>query len=174
MNDIDNLLEKYFNGTSSAEEEKRIKDYFEGSDILLGHEIYRPLFAVFNSEKQVKAPEILLPVEKKKESSSLTRRIIIFATGVAAIALLAVKLSISHSAPIQYPKYVVIMNGEKVINQSKARQYAENMFRETEKILEGSYQPLREVADIKKDLNAEKILRETDQKIEDIKTNYKQ
>lgn len=173
MNGIDNLLEKYFNGISSTEEEQRLKIYFEGTGILPEHEVYRPLFAVFNSEKQIKAPVITLP-EKKTKMHTFPRRIIIWVAGSAAVALLAVILSVLRSSPTQHPEYVVIINGKPVVNQHKARQYAENMFGEAEKIIENSYQPFREATNIKEELDAGKILRETEQKIEHIKTNYKE
>lgn len=171
MNDIDNLLEKYFNGTSSTEEEQRLKNYFEGTGVLPEHEIYRPFFTGFNTERQVKAPVISFP-EKKTKSPAFTRRIIILVAGSAAVALLAITLSTLNRTRLQHPEYVVIVNGKQVVNRHKAQQYAENMFWEAEKIVESSYQPFREAANIKKELNAEKILRETDQKIEYIKTNH--
>lgn len=173
MNGIDNLLEKYFNGLSSAEEEERIKHYFAGSAVLPEHEMYRPLFAVFNSEKQIKAPLILLP-EKGKKTLSLTRRIIVFVTGVAAISLLAITLFPIIPKQVQNTEYVVIINGKKIVNQHKARQHAETMFGEAKKIIEDSYQPFCEAVNIKEELNAEKILREAEQNIEQIKTNYPQ
>lgn len=173
MNGIDNLLEKYFNGITSTEEEKRIRKYFEGSSVLAEHEMYRPLFATFCKEKMVKSPEIAIQVKKVKRYP-FSQRVIGLLAGAAAIALLIIGFSTLNRTQRQHQEYVVIMNGKEVINQSEARQYAEQIFRETEKIVESSYQSLREVADIKKDLNAEKILMETDQTIEQIKTNYKQ
>ena len=173
MNDIDNLLEKYFNGVSSTEEEKRLKNYFEGTGILPEHEIYRPVFAAFNTEKQIKAPVMTFP-EKKTRRPAITRRIIILLAGSAAIGLLAVAFSNLQYTRSQHPEYMVIVNGKQVVNQHKAQQYAEYMFSETDKIIENSYQLFREAATINQDLNAEKILKETDQKIECIKTNYKQ
>lgn len=173
MNDIDNLLEKYFNGTSSTEEEKKLKNYFEGSGVLPDHEIYKSLFVVFNREKQTKAPGIIFP-QKKTKKAAVTRRIIALLAGSAAVAILAVTIFHLHHTDPQQSDYVVITNGKKISNQREAQQYAENMFWETEKIVESFYQPLREATDIRKDLNADKILRETDQKIASIKTNYKQ
>ncbi|OJV82692.1 MAG: hypothetical protein BGO34_17390 [Bacteroidia bacterium 44-10] len=170
MNDIDNLLEKYFNGVSSTEEEKKLKSYFNETGILPEHEIYKPLFAVFDSERQIKAPGIAL-LEKKTKRLSFTRRTIIWIAGAAAVALLAITLSTFNSLQDQNREYVVIVNGKKISNQHKARQYAENMFAEAEKIVENSYQPFREAANMKEEFNARKILRETAQKIEDIKTN---
>lgn len=170
MNDIDNLLEKYFNGISATEEEKRLKNYFNGTDILPEHEIYRPLFAVFNSEKQIKAPEITLP-EKKMEGPPLTRRVIIWIAGSAAVVLLAIAFSTFYPLQDKNAEYVVIVNGKKIANQQKAQQYAVSMFGEAQEIVENSYKPLREATTIKEELNVEKILRETTQKIEDIKTN---
>ncbi len=171
MNDIDKLLGKYFSGVSTTEEEKELKKYFAGNEILPEHEIYRPIFSVFNREKQIKAP-ILTFTEKRKKKSVSTRHIIVLLAGSAAIALLAVIFPTLSRTPPQHPEYVVIMNGKQIDDQHTAQQYAEYMFSKTEKIVENSYQPLQEVADIKEELNAEKILKETDQKIEFIKTNY--
>jgi hypothetical protein len=170
MNDIDNLLEKYFNGASSTEEEKKLKSYFNETGILPEHEIYKPLFAVFDLERQIKAPGIALS-EKNTKRLSFTRRTIIWIAGSAAVALLAITLSTFNPLQDQNREYVVIVNGKKISNPHKARQYAENMFAEAEKIVENSYQPFREAANMKEELNARKILRETAQKIEDIKTN---
>ncbi len=168
MNDIDNLLEKYFNGLSSTEEERRLKQYFEGSSILPEHAIYKSLFAAFNSEKQIKAPVVILP-EKKRPVSF--RRTIILLAGSAAVALLTITFSIFNPIQNQNVEYIVIVNGKKISNQHKARQYAESMFGEAEKIVEDSYQPFRDAANIKEEFNAKKILRETEQKIEYIKIN---
>ncbi|WP_298648045.1 hypothetical protein [uncultured Proteiniphilum sp.] len=173
MNGIDNLLEKYFNGVSSTEEEKRLKNYFKGAGVLPEHEVYRPLFAVFNNERQIKAPVMIFPYKKIKRPA-FTRRIIIPAAGAAAVVLLAITLSTLNRRCPQPAEYVVIVNGKQVVNPYKARQYAESMFWEAEKIVERSHQPFREAADMKKNLNAEKILRETEQKIEYIKTNHAQ
>lgn len=173
MNGIDNLLEKYFNGVSSTEEEKRLKDYFRGTGILAEHEIYRPIFAVFHTEKQIKAPVTTFP-EKKTKGASLSRRIIILTVGAAAVALLAIILFTFNPGQVQNTEYVVIVNGKKIVDQHKARQYAESMFGEAEKIVEHSYQPFREAATIRGELNAGKILKETEQKIEYIKTNHQQ
>lgn len=173
MNAIDNLLDKYFNGISSIEEERRLKSYFEGTGVLPEHEIYRPIFVAFNSEKQIKAPEIRLPEKKNRIHTSLRRTIILLA-GSAAVALLAVILSTFHPTQSRNAEYVVIVNGKKITNQHKAREYAESMFGEAKKILEDSYQPFRDATNIKEELNAEKILREADQKIKYIKTNHPQ
>lgn len=173
MNGINNLLEKYFNGLSSTEEEKVLKNYFKGTGILPEHEIYKPLFTAFNSEKQIKAPEIILPKKKNGRQISLRRTIILLA-GSAAVALLAVTLSTFNPTQDINAEYVVIVNGKKITNQHKAREYAESMFGEAKKILEDSYQPFRDATNIKQELNAEKILREAEQKIEYIKTNHPQ
>lgn len=169
MNDIDNLLEKYFNGTSTAEEEQSLKKYFRGANVSPQHETYEPLFARFEREKQVKAPEIIIP-EKRLKNLSVTRRIILLAATSAVAVLLVVSLSILHRKDPQQAEYVVIVNGKQVTNSSKAQKYAEEMFGETEKMVESAYRPYREATYIKTELNADKILLETDRKIESIKT----
>lgn len=174
MKDIDNLIEKYFDGVTSTEEEKKLKQYFEGNELLPEHAIYKPLFIVFNEEKQIKAPLLVFP-EKQKLKRSYTRRIIALLVTSAAIAFLIITLTNLHvNTTHKHPEYVVIMNGKKVLNRSEAQQYAEEMFKKTEMVVECTYQPLREISDIKNNLNAERILRETDQEITTIKSNYRQ
>ncbi|WP_294082626.1 hypothetical protein [Proteiniphilum sp. UBA5384] len=173
MNDIDNLLEKYFNGISSTEEEKKLKNYFKGKGILSEHEIYKPLFAAFDAEKEIKAPGVALP-EKKTKKLFLPRRTMIWIAGSVAVALLIITFSTFHPVQKQNVKYVVIVNGKKITNQQKAQHYAESMFGEAKKIVESSYQPLQEATNIKEELDARNILKETAKNIEDIKTNYPQ
>ena len=51
---INHLLEKYFEGDTSQDEEKKLYEYFLSSDILPEHQQYKPIFQHFNSEKMVR------------------------------------------------------------------------------------------------------------------------
>jgi hypothetical protein len=50
MND---LLEKYWQGTTTLQEEQQLREYFCGGDIAAQHQVYKPLFLSFNPEKRM-------------------------------------------------------------------------------------------------------------------------
>lgn len=49
MND---LLDKYWEGNTSLQEEQQLKSYFSSNHVAPEHEIYRDMFAAFESETQ--------------------------------------------------------------------------------------------------------------------------
>jgi hypothetical protein len=54
MNDgIEILIEKYFEGGTSLEEEQMLRDYFQGEDVLPEREMYKPMFRYFTYEREV-------------------------------------------------------------------------------------------------------------------------
>lgn len=70
---IESLLEKYFEGQSTVEEENRLKQYFTGGEVAPQLKVYQPLFEFFESEKTVglgedfeqKLLEKIQPVKKE-------------------------------------------------------------------------------------------------------------
>jgi hypothetical protein len=52
-NQIKNLLDKYFEGETSLEEEKILHEYFTKNNIDKDVEIFKPLFNYFSSEKNI-------------------------------------------------------------------------------------------------------------------------
>jgi anti-sigma-K factor RskA len=50
---MNELLEKYWEGTTSHEEEQRLKRYFASGNITAAHEVYKPLFETIALEQQV-------------------------------------------------------------------------------------------------------------------------
>lgn len=65
MKDIDNILEKYFEGETSLDEERLLKSYFQGQNIAPEHLIYAPIFQHLSNE-QSEATEQLKPKERKR------------------------------------------------------------------------------------------------------------
>lgn len=70
---IEELLEKYFEGETSLEEENRLKNYFTEGEIAENLKAYKPLFEYFKSEKEghlspdfeQKLMEKIQPVQKE-------------------------------------------------------------------------------------------------------------
>ncbi|QWX82619.1 hypothetical protein H0I23_09060 [Cellulophaga sp. HaHaR_3_176] len=52
LNNIDNILEKYFEATTSVAEEKALRAYFSGEEVAPHLEKYKPLFAHFTKAKE--------------------------------------------------------------------------------------------------------------------------
>ena len=50
---IDALLEKYFEGNTTIQEENQINKYFSSSNVTLNLQHYKPLFQCFNEQKMV-------------------------------------------------------------------------------------------------------------------------
>lgn len=65
MKDIDNILEKYFEGETSLEEERLLKSYFQSKDIASEHLIYAPIFQHLSNE-QTEIAEQPKPKAKKR------------------------------------------------------------------------------------------------------------
>lgn len=57
-NNIDNILNSYFEGSALPEEERQLKEYFRSNTVLPEHEVYKPLFAAFDRERQIAAPSL--------------------------------------------------------------------------------------------------------------------
>lgn len=56
--EIEGLLEKFYNGTSSLSEEKRLRDFFRGTDVPGHLKSHQPLFEFFEEERQLETGKI--------------------------------------------------------------------------------------------------------------------
>jgi len=52
MNNIKILIEKYFEGLTSLDEEQKLRDYFQQENVPQEWEMYKSLFQYFNSERE--------------------------------------------------------------------------------------------------------------------------
>ena len=103
MNDIDKLLEKYFEGETSLSEEKELRHYFLQSKIDDRHKAYTAMFNFFSEEKRQISP-------KKKINLSLLKWI-----GIAAsIVLIAGIWSLVYSPNMKETKSLVYVNGKEI------------------------------------------------------------
>lgn len=66
LQNIKNLIEKYFDGTTSIKEEKQLKAYFSSNNVAPELEKYRSMFAYFSLEKQVETNHKINIRQKKK------------------------------------------------------------------------------------------------------------
>ncbi|WP_125723461.1 hypothetical protein [Flavobacterium ustbae] len=67
LNNIDNLLEKYFQGETTIAEENQLKEYFSSSNVAQHLEQYKPMFGYFSQAKEQKSTQEI-PLQTKKQN----------------------------------------------------------------------------------------------------------
>lgn len=166
MNNIDNILNNYFEGKALSEDEKRLKEYFRSNNVLPQHEVYRPLFAAFEKEKQITAPVFVIPLERNNKKSFQFRRLWITATSIAAVILLVITLfPFKNKTEISSGDCMVFIKGKAITNTQKAQEYADTMFMQANEIIRASYEPFRKIGAIQTEMDADRIFGDLSQKI---------
>jgi hypothetical protein len=118
--EIEELLNRYFEGETSLQEEQTLKEYFLNADNVPAKWNYaKAMFTGFSSNKEVTSH--IVAVKKKKKGMPLKR----IAAAVAVVALLSV------SATLLIPKEKEIycyVNGKPVTDYELALKHAERAF----------------------------------------------
>lgn len=93
------LLEKYFEGTTTCEEEQRLRHFFATDKVPEHLEVYRPLFACIDREAEAlrrtrkdNATELSLRTETASRAARL-HRLYYLTTGIAAALLLYIGIA---------------------------------------------------------------------------------
>ncbi len=97
-NNMSSLIEKYWNGDTSLEEESAIRAYMLSGQVAEEHQDMIPLFQYFSEEKSLDIefqPDLSFTKEKKGKIRMLYPKII----GIAASFLLLLTVSYNHFAP---------------------------------------------------------------------------
>ncbi|MDL2265803.1 hypothetical protein LJC43_05445 [Parabacteroides sp. OttesenSCG-928-G21] len=127
---IEELLNKYFEGETSSEEERKLRHYFSSNDVPTEWEGYKSLFAYFDEEIEMnKQKKPLQPVIKPL---SHNRRILILFSGVAACLLLLFSINLWINPPAKRfcaDNYVII-NGRCYTDMHTIRAMAFEAFHE--------------------------------------------
>ncbi|MBK6362793.1 MAG: hypothetical protein IPF52_04535 [Saprospiraceae bacterium] len=71
---INDLLEKYWEGETTVEEENILKSYFQNGQVMPEHEAFTPLFVYFNEQKKLLYS--LPPVEDIIQKSNISTPVI--------------------------------------------------------------------------------------------------
>ncbi|RMG82936.1 MAG: hypothetical protein D6714_10570 [Bacteroidetes bacterium] len=109
-NSIHQLLEKYFEGQTSVEEENRLKAYFQGGNVDESLKPYAPLFQYFGAEKQVALPDdfddkLLEKIGGGAKVVSLrTRNRIWMRIAAAVVLLIGAIMFIPKIQPVEAPR----------------------------------------------------------------------
>lgn len=118
MKNIEALLEKYFEGETSAEEEKTLRQFFSSREVPEHLRMYTPLFAYFDEEiRKAEGTKVVMP----------QRRIIFrWVSGIAAAVLVLLGIGQIYFFPGRAycaDNYVVI-NGRCYTDIHKIREHA--------------------------------------------------
>ena len=112
---IEELLQRYFDGATSLDEERELQRYFAGNDIPGPLKAYRHLFAYFAEERAVQPPKPKAVVRNIRLGLSLL-------TGVAASIAILFLVGLPQKQPDMYVYYV---DGQRVYNEVAALETAE-------------------------------------------------
>ncbi|MBP1637308.1 MAG: hypothetical protein H6Q18_97 [Bacteroidetes bacterium] len=162
MERINEILKKYFEGTSSLSEEKELKTYFNGQNIAEEHEVYKAVFQNFVSEKSEQTPQITPIKAIEKPKRTFKRNIFLTISGIAATLLLMITTARSQTLSEDY----VISNGKRINNSEMAQKLAEEKLSKSFSIINQSMEPMDNLGKIEKKL--EKV-----NKVSNIKDNNK-
>lgn len=88
------LIDKYFEGETSLQEEAQLAEYFNGEDVVAELKKYQPLFQFFKAEKSIllneKANEKVLAIEKRVKTLNILRGSGMFWRAAAAAFILGI------------------------------------------------------------------------------------
>ena len=162
MENINNLLDKYFRAETSIAEEQQLKNYFSSTGVLPEHMQYKALFDTFSVESFQK-----MPVRNVKAKKKVSKPVLwwgsLSASGIAASLILGFWfLSVDASADYAY------VNGHKVENRELVEELANEKLLHVNGVLNRALQPVDELQTVKENLQS---LREIGAKMNSIRNN---
>lgn len=129
---IDILIERYFSGETSLQEELELKKYFASEDIADEHIPYASLFQNFDAEKEQRFVPVFNSHKKKRNLLHLT-----WISGVAASIVLALLL-----IPRQSQDTYLVINGQKIYDTEMAISRAEQKLNAITSKISSSLEPI--------------------------------
>jgi hypothetical protein len=163
MEMMNELLEKYFRGETSLEEEKELKQYFLAGNVSPELKIYRNLFGVFDQELTEKA---ISPLNKVLPKQRKIKRIwfqSFFETGIAAVIVILLWVQL----PLSSPNYTII-GGTRIDNTEFAQRYAAKKLSKVNAMLARTMSPLKSINKVRENIEPLKNISDIRLKMEDI------
>jgi hypothetical protein len=169
MDNIDKILELYFEGKTSLEQERKLKEYFSSAGVSPQHKMYRPLFDVFEQEKTIVfAGEATTEKKRIRKQQSGWKYI---ASSIAAVMLTLIGIFSIKSSATDY----LIVNGKRINNSELAQEMAQEKLMHVSVLIEKNLSPIRQLNKIETCLqpieNVNKQLRHAKEKINNINLN---
>lgn len=123
---IEELVDRYFEGETSCEEERELRRFFNNERVPEHLKAYRPLFAYIEQEAKAYREER----NHTAKTVSRFRRINYIISGVAAVVLLLIGIAginkYLHDTPVNY----VIIDGKQYTDDNIVREQALAAFRD--------------------------------------------
>lgn len=129
--DIYRLIDNYFEGKTSAEEEKILRDYFAQDDLPEELKEYAPIFNFFNDEADALAVLNEIRNENNGKTSRQNKtplRKLWTIAAVAACLLITVLLIIPNTRPSALVESYVWVDGKRITDPIIVQKYAESSF----------------------------------------------
>lgn len=108
MKDLDNILDRYFEGETTLDEERTLREYFRQQDIPEEYKVYAPMFRFFTEEKESGTEEVATKKKKRKLP------IYIWSSVAACILLVITIVSIYNYQANDTSRSLVYIDGEKI------------------------------------------------------------
>ncbi|WP_455592609.1 hypothetical protein [Bacteroides sp.] len=124
---IEELVNKYFEGKTTCEEERQLRQYFTEGMVPEHLEVYRPMFAFFNKENQ--KHNAAAPAQTIRKVS-FHRRLIYGFSGLAACMLIILAIAGIARYFNPTPESYVIIDGECYTNAELVHEEALAAFQE--------------------------------------------
>ena len=165
MDRINQLIEKYFQGKTTLQEENELKNYFLSGNVSLEHEKYRSMFETFNLELME-----TIPIRTKKNfplqrNVRKIRLLSISISGIAAAFILTFWLLGTYPS-----EDFAVIKGKRIDNKEFAQQYTLNKFNKLHNLLAKSMQSMDDINKVRNSLKSVQKIKETRERINEIKT----
>jgi len=150
---IKKLIEKYYKGVTSLDEEKMLQDLFS-SDETISDDLYNHLiFKAFSEERKEFTPSSIKTLPKNLQQKSIFSH----KKWMYAIAGTAACLAILFGTLFHYNKQAnctyIIINGVRINDEKLAMQYINNSFKKQDSITNVVLTQLDEIEKIENQLN---------------------
>ncbi|TWV09804.1 hypothetical protein FQ707_13835 [Bacteroidaceae bacterium HV4-6-C5C] len=119
---IEDLLERYFEGTTSCEEEKELRRFFSGKNVPEHLEIYSSFFVSLDMESKE------FHRKQPRTKSNFKQRVMYSMVGIAAGLLLIIGVSQIFQNNQSVQQDYVIINGKKYTDAKIVREQALDAF----------------------------------------------
>lgn len=132
---IDELLNKYFEGETTCEEERQIRHFFIREQVPERLEVYRSMFAFletqnkqFRSENEERSAKSKTVPATKKTKKKIRHYIRYTLSGIAAGLILLFGITGIHHQMTATPDNYVIINGKKYTDINMIKEQAQSAF----------------------------------------------
>lgn len=136
MMKIDELLNRYFEGETSCEEERELRRYFTEGDVREDLAVYRPLFACIDEEakahRRAQEAEAVANMHPRSNGRRRTLRLYRLWGGIAAGVLLLIGIANLGQRLWATPTDYVIIDGKRYTDARVIRQQALSAFQDVQ------------------------------------------